>query len=659
MTKSVAAVELNEQDFQPDDRLAAPAGHAGGTARFVYPSGSRPLEGYTIRRGLGHGGFGEVYYATSDGGKEVALKLLRRNLDIELRGIRHCLNLKHPNLLTIYDIREDSRADKWVVMEFITGQSLEDVLAIHPQGLPEEQVLAWIHGIAAGVGYLHDHGIVHRDLKPGNIFCDEGLVKIGDYGLSKFISCSRRSGQTESVGTVHYMAPEVANGRYGKEIDVYALGIVLFEMLTGKVPFEGESIGEVLMKHLTATPDVSMLPEPYRTVVAKALEKDPTKRYPTVGEMLDQLPQPAHPYVHAAKGTATGGCGPQRPYAATAAFVGPEGDEPILRAVRQFCIRSIDAWNRWNLNTPTKIVILAIGMVVALAVVGSAWPLTIVILASYGGYWIARSLVLSGRHPQALVQPVLPIPAVQPARVQPVAATITRPHRWRRKENPADALILKPVRERVTELFGSLLGSGVVAVIICLVMVILNSFRDMPPQPEQFAWLSVVSALGAWSILIAAKFWEGVQGDSMLRRFILMVIGMGVGLISYGVATALMVDLPYDPKFTSGAHVELPPSFYNDGTPLLLAHVACFGTLFLAVRWWRQADPLRATRMSLWAMVFSVAVAWLTAAVWLYPQPWLPMAACTTSVAVQLASPFVDSRRRFARSGETAENVVA
>ena len=154
------------------------------------------------------------------------------------------------------------------------GQCLADVSAAHPQGLPPADALAWIRGIGAGVAYLHDRGIVHRDLKPGNIFSDEGLVKVGDYGLSKFISCSRRSGHTESIGTVHYMAPEVANGRYGKEIDIYALGIMLYEMLTGRVPFDGESVGEVLMKHLTAQPDVSMLAEPYRGVVARA-GKDP------------------------------------------------------------------------------------------------------------------------------------------------------------------------------------------------------------------------------------------------------------------------------------------------------------------------------------------------------------------------------------------------
>ena len=118
-------------------------------------------------------------------------------------------------------------------MEYMSGKCLEAELADHPQGLPLQEALAWFHGIAAGVAYLHDHGIVHRDLKPGNIFCDEGVVKVGDYGLSKFISCSRRSGHTESIGTVHYMAPEVAHGRYGKELDIYALGAILYELLTG------------------------------------------------------------------------------------------------------------------------------------------------------------------------------------------------------------------------------------------------------------------------------------------------------------------------------------------------------------------------------------------------------------------------------------------
>ena len=258
--------------------------------KFTYASGARPLDGYTIKRGIGQGGFGEVYYALSDGGKEVALKLVRRNMSIEVRGVKQCLNLKHPNLIDLYDIKLDDSDNTWVVMEFVSGQCMEEAVECHPEGMAEDEALRWMHGVCAGVAYLHDRGIVHRDLKPGNIFCDEGIVKIGDYGLSKFISASRRSGQTESVGTVHYMAPEVANGRYGKEIDIYALGIMLYEVITGRVPFEGESVGEVLMKHLTAQPDLSELKEPYQTIVASALHKDPEKRLKSVGELIAALP---------------------------------------------------------------------------------------------------------------------------------------------------------------------------------------------------------------------------------------------------------------------------------------------------------------------------------------------------------------------------------
>ena len=196
--------------------------------------------------------------------------------------------------------------------------------------------MAWFHGIAAGVAYLHDHGIVHRDLKPGNIFCDEGVVKVGDYGLSKFISCSRRSGHTESIGTVHYMAPEVAHGRYGKELDIYALGAILYELLTGRVPFEGESVGEVLMKHLTAQPDVSKLAEPYRSVVARALEKDPARRFATVGEMAAALPRRAGRDVGAAGERQR----PMGPRMAVAGAASPESPGWPCHRPSRLCSRS-------------------------------------------------------------------------------------------------------------------------------------------------------------------------------------------------------------------------------------------------------------------------------------------------------------------------------
>jgi hypothetical protein len=253
--------------------------------RFTYSSGQRPLDGYTLKRGIGKGGFGEVYFAISDGGKEVALKLVRGDREIEMRGMSQCLNLKHPNLVSLFDIRPDSHGDQWVVMEYIAGESLSTVLARHPNGLPRELAREWFLALTRAIGYLHDHGIVHRDLKPGNIFLENGVLKVGDYGLSKSISQSQRTAQTDSVGTVHYMAPEISTGNYNKQIDVYAAGIILYEMLTGKVPFEGESAGEILMKHLTAPPDLSKLPNEYLPIVAKALAKNPAQRYASMNEM--------------------------------------------------------------------------------------------------------------------------------------------------------------------------------------------------------------------------------------------------------------------------------------------------------------------------------------------------------------------------------------
>jgi hypothetical protein len=257
--------------------------------KFTHETGTRPLDGYTIKHGIGRGGFGEVYHAVSDGGKEVALKLVQRHLDVELRGVGHCLNLKHANLVGLYDVKKTEAGDSWVVMEYINGEGLDKVIARHQQGLPVEQALAWFRAACEGVRYLHGQGIVHRDLKPGNIFLENGAVKIGDYGLAKFISASRRSGQTESIGTVQYMAPEVSRGRYGKAIDLYALGVVFFEMLSGRLPFDGETAGEILMKHLTAAPELYLLPAAFRPVVGRLLEKDPDQRYSSVESLLAHL----------------------------------------------------------------------------------------------------------------------------------------------------------------------------------------------------------------------------------------------------------------------------------------------------------------------------------------------------------------------------------
>ena len=256
---------------------------------YTFKHGDRPLEGYTIQRGIGRGGFGEVYYAISDGGREVALKYLRDNPQIELRGVSNCMNLKSPYLVTIFDVKQSSDGDYFIIMEYISGASLAELLAAESNGMGPEKAAFFLREIAKGLAFLHDRGIVHRDLKPGNIFYEDGYVKIGDYGLSKFISLTRHSAQTASVGTVHYMAPEVGSGNYHRGIDIYALGVMLYEMLLGRVPFEGSTMGEILMKHLTEQPEVEDMPAPFGSVIRKALAKDPNDRYQNVDEMLEAL----------------------------------------------------------------------------------------------------------------------------------------------------------------------------------------------------------------------------------------------------------------------------------------------------------------------------------------------------------------------------------
>lgn len=262
---------------------------AGEMRGYRYKHGDRPLDGYTIQRAAGRGGFGEVYYAVSDGGREVALKVVQAFEDVELRGIGQCMNLKSPHLVTIFDVREGNDGQPIVIMEYVAGPSLRDLLDDAPSGMGTQKAAFFLREIGKGLTYLHDCGIVHRDLKPANIFYENGYVKIGDYGLSKAITASHRSGQTMTVGTVHYMAPEVGAGRYDRSIDIYALGALLYEMLTGQPPFYGASAAEVLMKHLGTPVDVGALPEPFATVVRRAMAKDPNERYSTVQEMVEAV----------------------------------------------------------------------------------------------------------------------------------------------------------------------------------------------------------------------------------------------------------------------------------------------------------------------------------------------------------------------------------
>jgi hypothetical protein len=301
--------------------------------KFSYRSGQRPLDGFTLKRGVGQGAFGEVYFAVSDGGKEVALKLLRGHTDAELRGVSHCLNLKHPSLVHLYDLKTDAVGHHWVVMEYVFGESLASVINKHPTGLPTEVVREWFASLARGVAYLHHQGVVHRDLKPANIFIEHGQVKIGDYGLSRRISGSEGGDLSRGVGTPHYMAPEIKNGNYTASIDVYACGIILYEMVCGARPFDGETPLEVLMKHYIDAPDLSKLPAAYRTVIGKALEKDPAKRYASVSELARAVEDMFAGNYHRGDPTATATLPPLDPYRTNPLPVSAAPPRPVATPV--------------------------------------------------------------------------------------------------------------------------------------------------------------------------------------------------------------------------------------------------------------------------------------------------------------------------------------
>lgn len=256
---------------------------------YRFQSGDRPLPGFKIERPVDRGGFGEVYCGVTDQGKQVALKWLWRHSPVELRGVRECLNFRHPHLVGIHDIRLGSQGEIWVVMEWVEGLDLASLLRDNPQGLSPERVAQWLGQLAGALDYLHQRGVIHRDLKPGNLLLEDERIKLGDFGLAKQIWPNPDAPHSECVGTVHYMAPEVARGQYGPASDVYSLAVLAYELLTGQVPFPGETPAEVLMKHLTETPRLEHVSTALQPLFGRALAKDPVLRPTTAGQFAHEF----------------------------------------------------------------------------------------------------------------------------------------------------------------------------------------------------------------------------------------------------------------------------------------------------------------------------------------------------------------------------------
>ncbi len=256
---------------------------------YRFQSGDRPLPGFKIARPVDRGGFGEVYCGVTDQGKRVALKWLWQHSPVELRGARECLNFRHPHLIEIHDIRLGSNGEIWVVMEWVDGLDLAGLLRENPQGMPAGRVAQWLKQLAGALDYLHQRGVIHRDLKPSNLLLEEGRIKLGDFGLAKQIWPNPDGPHSECVGTVHYMAPEVARGQYGPASDVYSLAVLAYELLTGQVPFPGETPAEVLMKHLTESPRLECVSTALQPLFGQALAKDPLLRPATAGQFAQEF----------------------------------------------------------------------------------------------------------------------------------------------------------------------------------------------------------------------------------------------------------------------------------------------------------------------------------------------------------------------------------
>ncbi|MCA9137307.1 MAG: serine/threonine protein kinase, partial [Planctomycetales bacterium] len=629
---------------------------------FTFTPGSQPLPPYTIRRGVGVGGFGEVYFAVSQAGKEVALKRVQRNLDIELRGVSQCLNLKHPNLVALFDICRDTDGGSWVVMEYVSGANLRDVLDQNPNGLSESEARRWFAGIAAGVAHLHSAGLVHRDLKPGNVFDDLGIVKVGDYGLSKFISSSQRGGHTESVGTFHYMAPEIGRGKYGREIDIYALGIMLYELLTGRVPFDGESCHEIIVKHLTALPELADVPSPYRQVIRAALDKDPSRRPATVAEMVAPLGLSVSDAVPIA--TLVGKVGDpnsvvgnsktetatalHEPVARTSATeyaipmalpASPDSspDEPLLRAVRKSA-HDLHLW--WTSLEQSPRSRFWIGAFLAFVLfINTHWllPALSILAAVYVPYYIIRQMVLHSNEQPSYAKAHLIASQAGPA---------TKPrskNQWRSEVR--HALRAKHNVIRMAELNTSWIASSLTVLTMAVAAGVIGlrtgdiSAVDLAP----YFWMGLVVLVGAQGILGLGKLWERDEGEGLPRRLVLAGIGAGVGLFAYSLNEFFLLSLA--PSGSEMLGSELPQALYRpDGTIRASGMMAHFALLFGGIRWWKSVDPLRRTRLSLWSVAVVCVAAWGVQQIMPVPQPLGLLVAGGLAIATQMSAPWINPR---------------
>lgn len=258
---------------------------------------------YTVLKEVGRGGMANVYLGedTFIDHRKVAIKVLRPNFENDSIAIARfqreafsMAELSHPNIVSITDVGE-ADGSQYIVMEFVDGPTLKQYIKEHAP-LSNEEAINITTEILSAMQMAHGHGIVHRDLKPQNILMStNGTAKVTDFGIAKALSDTSLTQTNTMFGSVHYLSPEQARGANATmQSDIYAIGIILFELLTGNIPFDGDSAVAIALKHFQENiPSIinqnKNVPQALENVVIKATAKKPEDRYENVAAMMSDL----------------------------------------------------------------------------------------------------------------------------------------------------------------------------------------------------------------------------------------------------------------------------------------------------------------------------------------------------------------------------------
>lgn len=264
--------------------------------------GQKINDRYEIIRVIGEGGMANVYLANDTIlNRKVAVKVLRGDLANDEKFVRRfqrealsASSLNHPNIVEMYDVGEDD-GNFYIVMEYVDGKNLKQLIKRRTK-LSLTEVVDIMKQLTDGIAHAHDSFIIHRDIKPQNmLILDNGLVKITDFGIAVALNSTQLTQTNSVMGSVHYLPPEQAAGKGATfKSDIYSLGIMMYELITGKLPFRGENAVEIALKQMkepipSIREDNNEIPQAVENIVLKACAKNPKNRYDTAREMYNDL----------------------------------------------------------------------------------------------------------------------------------------------------------------------------------------------------------------------------------------------------------------------------------------------------------------------------------------------------------------------------------